>query len=106
MHLCHEVVVILRQEGKELLDNVETPTVIFLLGNDERLEVTRVISHVERFIGVVVQKILCRKDKPILQIQAKNGLILIAILELMLCVIVVDKKLIGYLLVADGADSR
>ena len=33
------------REGKELLDDVETPAVIFLLGNDERLEVTRVVSH-------------------------------------------------------------
>lgn len=54
VYLCHEVVVILGQEGKELLDDVETPAVIFLLGNDERLEVTRVVSHVERFVRIVM----------------------------------------------------
>ena len=54
MHLCNEVVVIFRQEGKELLDDIETPAVIFLLGNDERLEVARVIAHVERFMRVIM----------------------------------------------------
>ena len=53
-----------------------------------------------------MKKILCREDKPILQIQAKDGLILIAILELVLNMVVVDKELIGYFLMPDGADSR
>ena len=106
VHLCHEVVVILGQEGKELLDDIETPAVIFLLCNNERLEVARVISHVERFMRVVMKKVLCRKNKPILQVQAKDGLILIAILELMLCVVVVDEELICNLLVSDGTDGR
>ena len=54
VHLCHEVVVILWQEGKELLNDVETPAVIFLLSNDERLEVARIVAHVERFLRVVM----------------------------------------------------
>ena len=52
-----------------------------------------------------MKQILGRKDKSILQVQAKNRLILVTVLELMPYVVVVDEELVGYFLVADGTDG-
>ena len=52
-----------------------------------------------------MKKILGREDESILQIQAKDGIVLITILELMPYVVVVDEELVGHLLVSDGTDG-
>ena len=52
-----------------------------------------------------MKKVLGREYKSVLQIQAKDGFVLVAILELMPYVVVVDEELVGHLLVPDGADG-
>ena len=63
MHLLRQVVVVLGQVGEKLLDDVEAMTIVLLLGNDERLEVARVVAHEEGFAWVVMGQVLGGEDE-------------------------------------------
>ena len=106
VHLLRKLLLVVGNVCPKLLDDVKTVTIVFLLSHDERLEVARVVAHIERFSLIVVSQIACREQELVFEVKFQYLIIDIAILELMSLVVVGSKELIGYFLVPNGTDSR
>ena len=68
IHLLCKVLLVIGYIRPKLLDDVEATTILFLLSDNERLKVSRVVTNVERFTLIVMSKIASGQCEVVLEV--------------------------------------